>query len=178
MSPGEPAATRGAPPAGRLDGPGGFRRVLVAFDGGGPSQVALGAAIRLCERFGAALTIATVPHGGGEDPVLARLVPVTPDGRALGDLLDSAEATARSQGVGECKTVYLKGEVVSALKRFLEKEPHDLVVVGSRGLSRSGRLLLGSVSTDLVNAVPTSVLIVRDTPTARSGATGPAARRR
>ncbi|HEV2429415.1 MAG TPA: universal stress protein [Thermoplasmata archaeon] len=178
MSPGEPAPTGGAAPAGRLDGPGGFRRVLVAFDGGGPSQVALEAAIRLCERFGAALTIATVPHGGGEDPILARLVPVTPEGKALGDLLEAAEAAARSRGVGECKTVYLKGEVVTALRRFLEKEPHDLVVVGSRGLSRGGRLLLGSVSTDLVNAVPTSVLIVRDAPTARTGASGPGVRHR
>ncbi|MCI4360112.1 MAG: universal stress protein, partial [Thermoplasmata archaeon] len=65
------------------------------------------------------------------------------------------------------QTVALEGEVTDALVGYLEHHPQDLVVVGSRGLSRGRRLLLGSVSTELVQRLPAPVLVV---PTGRGGA--------
>ena len=53
----------------------------------------------------------------------------------------------------------------------LEQNPTDLLVVGSRGLSAARRLLLGSVSTALVNHAPCPVLVVRPPVTKPPGPT-------
>jgi nucleotide-binding universal stress UspA family protein len=57
--------------------------------------------------------------------------------------------------------VFIQGDVVPALITFLNGNPHDLAVTGSRGLTRGQRLLLGSVSAGLVGEAPCPVLVVR-----------------
>ena len=42
-----------------------------------------------------------------------------------------------------------------------EKEHTELIVIGTRGLSAPKRIVLGSVSTDVVHRAPCSVLVVR-----------------
>jgi nucleotide-binding universal stress UspA family protein len=53
------------------------------------------------------------------------------------------------------------GDPVAALCRRARELPADLIVVGSRGLGRLGRLLLGSVSASVSERAPCSVLVVR-----------------
>jgi len=143
-----------------------FERILVGFDGSAPARRAVQVASEMAGRFGSILTIAMVlPPTRGEDyGRLETLVPLTDDGRTLATLLDELREHARARGVRVVEPVTLRGEVLESLLDYLNRNPQDLVVVGSRGLSRGRRLLLGSVSTGLVNSAHCPVLVVRHGP--------------
>lgn len=53
------------------------------------------------------------------------------------------------------------GEPGSGITAAAEAEAADLVVVGSRGLDRAGRLFLGSVSDEVIRTANCPVLVVR-----------------
>ncbi|MGA9839521.1 MAG: universal stress protein [Thermoplasmata archaeon] len=140
-----------------------FERIFVAFDGSPESRRACRVAIELAARFHSSLTVGTV-HPTSKVPSdghLESVLPYDSEGRSLAVLIDELRASARSQGVTSVEPVFLQGEVVPALLEFLGSHPHDLAVAGSRGLSRGRRLLLGSVSSGLVNDAPCPVLVVR-----------------
>jgi len=140
-----------------------YGKVLVGFDGSHHSHRALQAAIEIAERFHSALTVAIVlPDApGSSDPVLQSLVPFGEDGRTLAGILDEAREKALAHGAASVRTVHLHGDVADALLGFLEHDHQDLVIVGSRGLTPGRRLLMGSVSSSLVNEAPCPVLVVR-----------------
>jgi nucleotide-binding universal stress UspA family protein len=143
-----------------------FERILVGFDGSTHSRHAVQVASELAGRFWSTLTIVVVrpTSEGGEVARLEALVPMGVDGRTLVTLLEDFRARALALGARVVVPVTLHGEVLESLINYLSRNPQDLVVVGSRGLSRSRRLLLGSVSSGLVNAAPCPVLVVRPGP--------------
>lgn len=140
-----------------------FHRVLVGFDGSPHSHRAIRVAIDLAVRYRSHLTLATVFSDRVEpaDAELAKLIPVGEEQKPLRTQLGEALEEAKAKGVPEVEAVSIHGEVVEAMLGFLSSHPHDLVVVGSRGLSRGSRLLLGSVSSSLVTRAPCPVLVVR-----------------
>jgi nucleotide-binding universal stress UspA family protein len=75
--------------------------------------------------------------------------------------LEEFRERALSQGARDVEPVTLHGEVLDSLLAYLARNPQDLVVVGSRGLTPGRRLLLGSVSSGLVNSAHCPVLVVR-----------------
>jgi nucleotide-binding universal stress UspA family protein len=138
-------------------------RILVCFDGSPHARRACELALEIAARSQAEVTVATVfaqVHGRSE-PLLQSLVPVADDGKTLAHLFDDIQEEAKRRGVTKVHIVYLEGNAADALTAYLEHHPHDLVVVGSRGLSRGRRLLIGSVSMDLVQRLPAPVLVVR-----------------
>ena len=56
------------------------------------------------------------------------------------------------------------GAPVTAIREAVEAEGADLLVVGSHGRDRAGRLVLGSVSEALVRQAPCPVLVARPRP--------------
>ena len=146
-------------------------RILVAFDGTPHARRASALAFEIAERFHSHLTIVVVQAAGSEhtDPQLESLVPVSEDGRALASLVEEMRDRGRAKGLPAVDVVYLRGEVEEVLLAYLQKHPQDLAVVGSRGLSRARRVLLGSVSASLVNAAPCPVLVVRSPHPRRAG---------
>jgi nucleotide-binding universal stress UspA family protein len=142
-----------------------FERILVGFDGSPHSRRAVQVASELSGRFGSILTIAIVrpPSRSGDVSRLEALVPME-DGRTLTAILDELRERALAHGAKVAEPVTLHGEVLDCLLDYLSRNPQDLVVVGSRGLTRSRRLLLGSVSTGLVNSAHCPVLVVRPGP--------------
>jgi nucleotide-binding universal stress UspA family protein len=143
-----------------------FERILVGFDGSAHSRRAVQVAAEVAGKFGSILTIAMVrPVARGEDYArLEALVPMSEDGRTLAAMLDELRAHALSRGARVVEPVTLRGEILESLTGYMERNPQDLVVVGSRGLTRGRRLLLGSVSTGLVNSAHCPVLVVRQGP--------------
>jgi nucleotide-binding universal stress UspA family protein len=143
-----------------------FDRVLAGFDGSPHSRRAVQVASEIAGRFQSILTIAVVrpPHRGAEMARLEALVPLGDDGRTLGTILEEFRERALARGARVVEPVTLHGEVLDSLLDYLARNPQDLVVVGSRGLSRSRRLLLGSVSAGLVNSAHCPVLVVRPGP--------------
>lgn len=140
-----------------------LEKVLVGFDGSGHARRACELGTEVAGRFHAALTLLVVRPSGreGVDPVLEDLVPL-PDGvKTLATVLDEARERAIARGAAKVEVVYLRGDALDSMLAWLERHPQDLVVVGSRGLSRGRRLLLGSVSSGLVSRAPCPVLVVR-----------------
>lgn len=76
--------------------------------------------------------------------------------RAVGaarDALDSAGA--------QYETVTLRGEPGSEIVRHVQEQGVDLIVVGSRGLSPLGQILLGSVSSYVLHHALCAVTVAR-----------------
>ena len=59
------------------------------------------------------------------------------------------------------QTKLLEGNVADEIMKLCKKENFDLVVIGSRGIGGFKKLLLGSVSTNIVNHSSCSVLTVK-----------------
>jgi nucleotide-binding universal stress UspA family protein len=140
-----------------------FARVLACVDASPDGQRACRTAIEVAARFGCTLTLLTVLPGTEKDaqPDLERLTPMNPEGKPVHRILEDAQSEALKEGVPRADIVYLRGNVVESILGYLEQAPPDLVVVGTRGLSRGSRFLLGSVSSRLVTDAPCPVLVVR-----------------
>jgi nucleotide-binding universal stress UspA family protein len=140
-----------------------FEKVFVAFDGSPESRRACQVAIEIAARFHSSVTVGTV-HPATKEPTdghLESLVPFDAEGKSLAVLIEELRAAALALGVTSLEPVFIQGDVVPALITFLNGNPHDLAVTGSRGLTRGQRLLLGSVSAGLVGEAPCPVLVVR-----------------
>jgi nucleotide-binding universal stress UspA family protein len=152
-----------------------FDKIAVGYDGSAPARRACHVAIEMAARFRSVLTVVIVRPGGrdGIDPYLESLVPVGDSGTPISAVIDEMRARAVAHGAARVEAVFLQGEVPEALLEWLAANHQDLVVVGSRGLSRGRRLLLGSVSTQLVAEAPCPVLVVRPSREHHGGSKAP-----
>ncbi len=75
-------------------------------------------------------------------------------------VLKKARELAAKNGV-KAKTVMKEGNVANEIIKFAKKEKIDLIAIGSRGLSRLPRFILGSISNKIANYAPCPVLIVK-----------------
>jgi nucleotide-binding universal stress UspA family protein len=79
-------------------------------------------------------------------------------GRAM---LNRAKETANEKGLSSVRTVLTDGDPASTILEQANKGSFDLVILGSRGLSRVKRLLMGSVSQKVSQLSKCSVLVVK-----------------
>jgi nucleotide-binding universal stress UspA family protein len=142
-----------------------IRTILLATDLSASSREATDRAIDLAGRLDARLVIVNVLEkrrlaGGGSHERVdqaraereAHLVNVVREARAAG-------VTA--------EFLVWQGDPAGSIAAAVEAEGADLVVVGTRGRSGAGRLILGSVSDHVVRHASCPVLVVR--PSARHG---------
>jgi len=61
----------------------------------------------------------------------------------------------------KAETVMKEGNIANEIIKFAKKEKIDLIAIGSRGLSRIPRFVLGSISDKIANYAPCAVLIVK-----------------
>ncbi|MCI4361773.1 MAG: universal stress protein [Thermoplasmata archaeon] len=140
-----------------------LRSIAVAVDGSVPARRALNVAIDLARLSSATLAVVGVvpaprvysDSGGAVMQVLAE------NRREFERILAQAGETARAAGVTHVTSDAREGAIAEELLAFLEERRPDLLVMGARGLSTTGRLLLGSVSDGVVHHARCSVLIVR-----------------
>lgn len=139
-------------------------RALVAFDG---SDFSMHAARRGLELLGGAASPTVlmvvrpppmaVPMAGG-----APVPPIVeePDGDQMEAARAEAAAAAAAIGSGASTRVE-RGEPGSTICDVAEAEGFDVIVVGSHGAGWIKRLVVGSVSSYVVNRAPCPVLVVR-----------------
>ncbi|MGA7477257.1 MAG: universal stress protein [Thermoplasmata archaeon] len=142
-----------------------FARIMVTIDGSPNSQDALATAIDLADRYGSELTILTIAplvpvYLPSTNPYVSTTVTESQVPRYR-ELIDLAVKQAQESGVTAVTGLCHEGVVVDEILSFLDTNPTDLVVVGSRGLSATKRLLIGSISSALVTHAPCPVLVVR-----------------
>ena len=75
-------------------------------------------------------------------------------------VLDNAKKICHKNDV-RAKYVMKEGNVANEILQYAKKEGIDLIVIGSRGLSRLPRYVLGSTSNKIVNYAHCSVLVVK-----------------
>jgi nucleotide-binding universal stress UspA family protein len=141
--------------------PDAVRHVLLATDLSPASLPATEAAIDIARRSGADLTVLSVV-----DPRILRL----PGGRFLRRVdqeqarieagVQDLVAQARAAGVVAAFLVW-HGDPSEAILEAAEAEDADLVVMGSHGRGRIGRLVLGSTSARVSAESPRRVLVVQ-----------------
>ena len=145
-----------------------FRRVMLAVDDSRPSRVAAQFLREQILSDSATLTILSSAESPVSDlaarylsasqisalmqPVIERMTRLVNSFR--GDFIkDGRTATTKAQ----------VGHVIDTIIKHVEADHADLLVVGSRRLTKSEQLHLGSVSESLLRHAPCSVLIARDT---------------
>ncbi len=136
-----------------------FNKIVVAVDGSWYSREALPVAIEMAKKFDATLFVVHVAeHDRGraaayviESPaeqtrLVAEAVKAAHDAgvKARGELVDRAA-----------------GHIASAIVDAATKEGADLIVMGSRGLSDTAGVFLGSVTHKVMQLVEVPVLIAR-----------------
>ena len=137
--------------------------ILVAYDGTQSSIAALDQAVEIAERNDAKLTIACVipvmaAAYGIEMPPGASVVETIEGARRM---LAEAKTKVAQKGVAHVETVLLEGDPVDRILEYADKNPPNLIVAGSRGLSDAGRFFLGSVSDGILHHARCSVLVVK-----------------
>jgi nucleotide-binding universal stress UspA family protein len=138
-----------------------MQRIVVGFDGSEHARKALERAAELAG------------EGTSVDVVCAADVSRLMRDPAGGvDPVDPADAEARAAALEEARTYLggrnIKGTYVEGLGnpadvivQQAEDTGADLIVIGTRGLNAAKRLVLGSVSTNVVHHAPCDVLVVR-----------------
>ena len=142
-----------------------FARIAVATDGSPHAERALDFAIDLARKYGSTLTILGVAplvpmYIGSTEAWVPTEIPDT-EIQHYRQLVDKSVAQAKAAGVGGVTGVCLEGVIVDEIIGYLEQNPADLLVMGSRGLSTARRLLMGSVSDAIVHHAKCPVLIIR-----------------
>jgi nucleotide-binding universal stress UspA family protein len=135
-------------------------RILVGYDGSPHASRALERAAALAGRGAGVTVVAAVhvrPHVG-RGPGAGPVDPVEAAERRAE--LEDAEAFLSERGI-EGRMVAGLGDPAAAIVAEAREWGADLIVVGTRGLSLAGRLVLGSVSTKVLHDAPCDVLVVR-----------------
>jgi nucleotide-binding universal stress UspA family protein len=139
------------------DAPDDWYEIVVGYDGSEPARRALTRAATLAnERTRIVVVGIAEPY-----PRSGVTIPANRDSaesQRRRDELDDARALLSDRGV-EADVVHARGDAVKVL---VEASRHaDLVIVGSRKLSRFRRLVLGSVSAKVVRDAASDVLVVQ-----------------
>lgn len=154
------------------------RGIVIGVDGSPEAQVAVEWAAREAVLHAVPLTLVTVepgqqPRTWYEISVASELAEIS--ARHTREILAKATAAAE-HAAAEAGPLTIgehvgEGNVVSTLVEL--SADADMLVVGSRGLGKVGRVLLGSVSTGLLQHSRCPVAIIHDTQKARPDATAP-----
>jgi nucleotide-binding universal stress UspA family protein len=142
-----------------------LRRVVVAVDGSQHSEAARRFLREHLLPESAHVTVLAIAQPI-VDVLAASVLPLT----QLARLSKPVEDEAR-QLVAKCRAEFLRegfevttdvvsGHPVLSILQYLERTHADLVVMGSRGLTGTERLVLGSVSEGVLQHAPCAVLIV------------------
>lgn len=119
-------------------------KVLVAFDGSASALRAIGRMSAGDVFKGLQITLLHVEDGG----------------RAIGSGMDDAVGALAAAGLAATARV-VPGEPENALQEVVASEGFDLLVMGAYGHSRIRRLIIGSTTTAMMQAVKVPVLLYR-----------------
>ncbi len=122
-------------------------KILVGIDGSDHSKKALMEAITLAKKFSGSIKVISVYKRGMENKVE--------------EIIKDAKQTLEKENIQYTTTCILGTNPGRALQHVASHEKFDLIVVGSRGLSSTASILLGSVSRQVVSTANCNVLVVK-----------------
>ena len=146
-----------------------IKSILVATDASPAANRALALAVEMAVKHEAKLEIVHVIRDLQIPANLRGMAQVMNMAGARGDVmmfvagqvLNDARERARTGGVGEVGTFVGKGDPAGAIIARAKQRKSDLIVLGTRGLSKTEGMLLGSVSRKVTNICKMNCLVVR-----------------
>lgn len=137
-----------------------IKKILAGYDGSEPADKAYRFALDLAKRYGAALLVLAVarPPEPPEDIETEAILESAQE--YYKQLFTALESEAGAQGLHPRFEVAV-GHPASQIVYRAEQEDADLIVVGHRGKGFFERLLVGSVSKQVVTHARCPVLVVR-----------------
>jgi len=141
-----------------------IKNVLVPTDFSVPSKMAVNYGVALARKFRARLTLM---HAIGVQPLLSEATEIDPHleeelgQKALEQLSDLV--APEDQDDLDLQTVIKIGGVQKAIINTIKEQHTDLVVLGTHGHGRIGRLVLGSTTEGILRKLTIPVLTVRET---------------
>ena len=133
-----------------------MKKILVAYDGDEPAQLALERGAELAQAFGAELGVVSVtPWRRGR---LA--MDVWADAEAQGRALQAAGDWLSQRGIS-ATLLSPGGDPADMIERVAEAHDFDTIVVGARDLGPVGRLMERSVSEHVATNAKATVVIAR-----------------
>ncbi len=146
-----------------------FEKILVPLDGSANSVDALKNAVQIAKKFDAKITLIHV-CSVGEPVVVSRMTMRRYTGvfdklveacmNAGANILANGEKTAEAEGV-QVETLLKEGHAVHEILKTAGEGEFDLIVIGSRGLSVTKEIFLGSVSHGVIIHSRCPVLVVK-----------------
>jgi nucleotide-binding universal stress UspA family protein len=144
-----------------------MKRILVATDGSETADRAVKYAAHLAKTIGSELVIANVIGGYGMPTELLEKFAAGKDvwiNESLAALsaqtLAVARDCARTLGVSTILLESRAGSVAETIVEIAKEKGVDAIVIGKRGASGIGRMLLGSISNKLVSLAPIPIIVV------------------
>lgn len=126
-----------------------YRRLMVCLDGSPRAAAVLPAAQRCAQHADLDVDLVHVASPS-EDPAARQ---------ALHEHLTGAQRTLRSAGLTTSSQMIDADEPAAAIADLLADDPATIVVVGSHGRTGVARMLIGSVTMDLIERSPVPLLI-------------------
>ena len=146
-----------------------IKKILVATDASAASSRAVSFAAQLSELHDAELLILNVIR----DMQLPAELKSAPEFEAFNDarddlmrqvaekILAAARKTARKGGAKNVQTAIGSGDPATSVAGFAKRRNIDLIVVGTRGLSKIKAASMGSVSRKLLDLTDVNCLVIR-----------------
>ena len=135
-------------------------KILVPLDGSEQSQKALFQACQLAKGLEGHIILLYVVEKSIPFNLLDRKEYLSILRKFGNRVLEKARKSAIQSGL-DPKIVIKEGNIVNEISKLAKKEKCNLIIVGNKGLGKTARLFLGSVSNKLANSSPCSILIVK-----------------
>ncbi len=147
----------------------GYQNVVVGSDGSDTAQLAVRDAAALAASDGARLVIVTAYEpvaspGAGRQGVPPDISWTVSDVNQAEERIKQGKKVATSAGVGTVMTIANAGSPADVVLDAARTYDADLIVVGSRGLTRGAHAIVGSVAATVAHHAPCDVMIVRTAP--------------
>lgn len=145
-----------------------YENVVVGSDGSATAELAVKTAAEVAAQHGARLVIVTAYTPHGDDTARQGTVPddiawAVTDVNQAEDRVRRGRQLAAEAGVKETETHAVAGSPVDVLLDTADSFSADLIVVGSRGLTRTAGAILGSVAASVAHHAPCDIMIVKTT---------------
>jgi nucleotide-binding universal stress UspA family protein len=137
-----------------------YSRILVGYDGSAPGKKAFDTALNLAARDGAELHVLSVVRTLDVADDVETEAMIENSLKYHREMMEPLVREVRDKGVSAMFDVVV-GHPAEQIIYKSDEIKADLIVVGDRGRSKFTRLLLGSVSRDVVQHAGRQVLVVR-----------------